>query len=143
MISDEVRMLANRMKSNPEEFVDNDIAFDGTYRPVKRGKWDVMANSLLNRTADLDVMFTPEEIELLRDTMYEITRPIILGAIVKAIISGDDHEKRQMELDLEDPFVVTRGKKHMRLTSAEVMHAQSIGMSLKEYALMLSKGKTK
>lgn len=126
MISDEVQMLVNRMRSNPEEFVDSEIAFDGTYRPVKRGKWDVMANSLLNKTPDLDVMFTPEEIELLRNTMREITRPVILGAIVKAIVCGDDYDKRQMELDLEDPFKYTAGRNRISIKASDIALLKSI-----------------
>jgi len=103
MISDEVQMLINRMKSNPEEFTAGHLEF-GTDRYEVRdlGKWDNLMNSIVNCKPDIETIFTPEEIKALRETVFEILRPIALGSIVKTIVGGastPEEMYEQMEME--------------------------------------------
>jgi hypothetical protein len=98
MISDEVRMLGNRMRSNPEEFYAGTVEFGNRPIASESRKWDSLMNSLVNDKPDMDILFTPEEIKYLRDTLKEVLRPMALATIVKTIVGGED--VAQMELDL-------------------------------------------
>lgn len=128
MISDEVRMLANRMRSNPEEFTNDDLAFSGLRR-VRSRPWDALMRSIVTNDSDLECMFTPEEIKLLRDTAKEILRPRALANIVKQIVGGVDKEQMELDLDAEDPFVYTRGQAGRRtsLTLTQLKALQAAG----------------
>lgn len=100
MISDEVRMLANRMKSNPEEFTPSYSDFGDRYRIRESRQWDNLMNSIVHNKPDIEKLFTHEEIELLRTTASEILRPVALATIVKQIVGGtprDEHEQIEME----------------------------------------------
>ena len=117
MISDEVRMLVNRMKSNPEEFIGDNINFGDRYRVREALNWDRLMNSLINDKPDIRVLFTPEEIELLRETAREVLRPVALGTIVKTIVGGDEPktnlqqllEAKQATLDYNTTWVPNGG----------------------------------
>jgi hypothetical protein len=101
MISDEVRMLLNRMRSNPEEFVDpNPRGFRADTIRASVGKWDTLMSSLVGNKPDLEFMFDPEEIEALRACAKELIQPKIRATIVKQIVGGED--KAQAELDLKE-----------------------------------------
>lgn len=104
MISDEVQMLINRMKSNPEEFNASQLEFGDTYEVRDFGKWNQLINSLVNQKPGLEIIFTPEEIKALRETLYEILRPAALGAIVKTIVGGDSETNLQMEMEYSHPY---------------------------------------
>jgi hypothetical protein len=116
MISDEVRMLGNRIRSNPEEFYAGTVEFGN--RPIAKEsrKWDSLMNSLVNNKPDMDILFTPEEIKYLRDTLKEVLRPMALATIVKTIVGGED--VAQMELDLEDSTVYN---KRTLITQADLL----------------------
>lgn len=101
MISDEVQMLINRMRSNPEEFTIDQPEFG-------EKKWALLMSNIVNNKPNLEIMFTPEEIKALRETASEILRPEALATIVRTIVGGDDTEtniqkllnaKRQMEMN--------------------------------------------
>jgi hypothetical protein len=98
MISDEVQMLINRMRSNPEEFTAGHLEFGDRYEVRNLGKWDNLMNSIVNRKPDIETIFTSEEIQTLRETAFEILRPIALGSIVKTIVGGDSETNLQMEM---------------------------------------------
>lgn len=120
MISDEVQMLINRMKSYPEEFTAGQVQF-GADRELRRiRRWDSLMNSIVNNKPDLEILFTAEEIKALRDTASKVLRPIALGSIVKQIVGGVE-AGRQMELDLEDSTVY---KKRRLITQAELLRMQ-------------------
>lgn len=129
MISNEVRMLSNRMLSHPEEFTNDDLAFSGLRRIQSNRPWDALMRSIVTNDSDLECMFTPEEIKLLRDTAKEILRPRALANIVKQIVGGEDKES-QLDLEFaEDPFVYTRGKAGRRtsLTLAQIKGLYAAG----------------
>jgi hypothetical protein len=98
MISDEVRMLLNRMETNPDEFFQDRLEFGDMYRVRESRTWDALMNSIIHNKPDLEVLFTPEEIKALRDKACEIARPRALATIVRTIVGGED--VAQMELDL-------------------------------------------
>lgn len=114
MISNEVTMLVNRMRSHPEEFVNDEMTFSGRHRLREVGRWDSLMQSIVTNNTDLECLFTPEEIKLLRDTATEILRPRALAKIVKEIVGGEQDEQVQRELDFEDPFVYTQGRSRQR-----------------------------
>lgn len=111
MISDEVRMLINRMRSYPEEFAVDQLNF-GADREVRRmRRWDNFMNSLVNRKPDIELIFNQEEIEALRQTASEILRPIALGTIVKQIVGGEEEEPQQMEMEYTHTPTASRAEK--------------------------------
>lgn len=122
MISDEVRMLVNRMRSNPDEFFQDRLDFGDMYRIRESRTWDSLMNSIIHNKPDLEVLFTPEEIKALRDTASEIARPRALATIVRTIVGGED--KPQMELDITDSTVY---KKRALITQAELMKLKATG----------------
>jgi hypothetical protein len=130
MISDEVKMLGNRMRSHPEEFTAGTIEFGDRYMVRESRKWDSFMNSLVNDKPDLDTLFTAEEIKYLKGIAKEILRPMALATIVKTIVGGEDYS--QMELD----FIA---KKRVKLSASQVMHAKSMGMTPAEYAKEITK----
>lgn len=102
MISNEVQMLINRMKSNPEEFAKGRMEFGDRHVESRLGKWDNLMNSIVNCKPDLESIFTYEEIKVLRETAFEILRPIALGSIVKTIVGGastPEEMYQQMEME--------------------------------------------
>lgn len=114
MISDEVQMLINRMKSNPEEFAIDQLRFGEGYEIRHLGKWNNLMDSLVNQKPDLAVIFNPEEIQALRETMFEILRPIALGSIVKTIVGGASTPKEmyeQMEMEYSHPYNTSNAEK--------------------------------
>lgn len=114
MISDEVQMLINRMKSNPEEFNASQLEFGDTYEVRDFGKWNQLINSLVNQKPGLEIIFTPEEIKALKETLYEILRPAALGAIVKTIVGGastPEEMYQQMEMEYSHPSTASRTEK--------------------------------
>jgi hypothetical protein len=122
MISDEVRMLGNRMRSNPEEFYAGTVEFGNRPIASESRKWDSLMNSLVNDKPDMDILFTPEEIKYLRDTLKEVLRPMALATIVKTIVGGED--VAQMEMDLTDSTVY---KKRALITQAELIKLKATG----------------
>ena len=123
-------MLANRMLSHPDEFTSDDLAFDGRRRTHIERRWDALMRSIVTNDTDLECMFTPEEIKLLRDTAREIIRPKALAKIVKDIVGGEDKKQMELDLDEEDPFVYTRGRMNKRstLTLADIQQMQATGV---------------
>lgn len=114
MISDEVQMLINRMKSNPEEFASQQLDFSDMYEIKRVGKWDNMMNSIVNRRPDIEAIFNAEEIQALRETAFEILRPIALGSIVKSIVGGastPEEMHHQMEMEYSHPSTASRTEK--------------------------------
>jgi hypothetical protein len=79
-------------------------------------------NSLVNDKPDMDILFTPEEIKYLRDTLKEVLRPMALATIVKTIVGGED--VAQMEMDLTDSTVY---KKRALITQAELIKLKATG----------------
>lgn len=118
MISDEVQMLINRMRSNPEEFTAGHLEFGDRYEVRNLGKWDNLMNSIVNRKPDIETIFTSEEIQTLRETAFEILRPIALGSIVKTIVGGDSETNLQMEME----YTHTPAK--ITLTRADLLKLQ-------------------
>jgi hypothetical protein len=111
MVSDEVRMLLNRMRSNPEEFVDpNPRGFRADTIRASVGKWDTLMSSLIGNKPDLEFMFDPEEIEALRACAKELIQPKIRATIVKQIVGGDE-EQRQMEMEYSHPYNTSNTEK--------------------------------
>jgi hypothetical protein len=107
MISDEVQMLINRMKSNPEEFAIDQLRLGEGYELRHLGKWNNLMDSLVNQKHDIETIFTPEEIKALRETIYEILRPIALGSIVKTIVGGANTPEEmyhQVEIEYNHPY---------------------------------------
>jgi hypothetical protein len=101
MISDEVRMLLNRMRSHPDEFINPEPrGFRTDTLRSNAGKWDTLMTSLIGNKPDLEFMFEPEEIEALRACAKELIQPKIRATIVKQIVGGED--KAQAELDLKE-----------------------------------------
>jgi hypothetical protein len=117
MISDEVRMLLNRMETNPNEFFQDRLEFGDMYRVRESRTWDSLMNSIIHNKPDLEVLFTPEEIKALRDKASEIARPRALATIVRTIVGGED--KPQMELDIADSVVYQNAK--FTVTQADLM----------------------
>ena len=96
MISNEVQMLINRMRSNPEEFAQEIVSLDdGRYRETR--KWTLLMNNIINDKPSLYILFTEEEVKALKQAATEILRPDALATIVKTIVGGDD--KAQMEME--------------------------------------------
>ena len=107
MISDEVQMLINRMKSNPEEFRQEIVGIDDS-KTMAMKKWTILMNGIVNNRPSLEIIFTPEELKALKQATTEMLRPEALATIVKTIVGGDDTEtniqkllnaKRQMEMN--------------------------------------------
>lgn len=114
MISDEVQMLINRMKSNPEEFTAGQVEFGDRYQVRESRRWDSLMNSIVNNKPDLEILFTPEEIKALRETATEVLRPIALGAIVKTIVGGastPEEMHHQMEMEYSHPYNTNNAEK--------------------------------
>lgn len=129
MISDEVRMLSNRMLSNPEEFITRDLEFGDRYEVRETRNWDKLMNSIVNNKPDLACMFTQEEIDHLRATVYEILRPKALGTIVKKIVGGKDdgeYEQKQMEMSYTHPYGTST------ITQADILRMKATGTALRE-----------
>jgi hypothetical protein len=120
MISDEVRMLINRMETNPHEFTAGQVEFGDRYQVREARRWDSLMNSIVNNKPDLEILFTAEEIKALRDTASKVLRPIALGSIVKQIVGGDE-DARQMELDIADSTVY---RKKALITKADLLKLQ-------------------
>lgn len=106
MISNEVQMLINRMRSNPEEFTVE--AEFGDSRTRETRNWTLLMSNIVNNKPSLEILFTPEEIKALRETASEILRPNALATIVKTIVGGGEEEtnlqkllnaKQQMEME--------------------------------------------
>jgi hypothetical protein len=129
MISDEVRMLLNRMETNPNEFFQDRLEFGDMYRVRESRTWDSLMNSIIHNKPDLEVLFTPEEIKALRDKASEIARPRALATIVRTIVGGED--KPQMELDITDSTVY---KKRALITQADLLRMQCDAEYLKNVA---------
>ena len=114
MISDEVQMLINRMKSNPHEFIAGQVEFGDRYRVRESRNWDNLMNSIVNNKPDLEILFTPEEIKALRETATEVLRPIALGSIVKTIVGGastPEEMYEQMEMEYSHPYNTNNAEK--------------------------------
>jgi len=128
MISDEVRMLLNRMETNPDEFIDLEpkgFRGDSLRADVlssNAGKWDTLMISLTADKPELSLMFEPEEIEALRAKAKQLIQARIRASIVKQIVGGED--KTQMEMDLTDSTVY---KKRTLLTQAELIKMKATG----------------
>jgi hypothetical protein len=123
MISDEVRMLLNRMETNPDEFIDPEPkGFRADVLRANTGKWDTLMMSLTSDKPELSMMFEPEEIEALRAKAKELIQARIRASIVKQIVGGED--KAQMEMDLTDSTVY---KKRTLLTQAELIKMKATG----------------
>lgn len=118
MISDEVQMLINRMRSNPEEFTAGQVQFGDRYEVRESRRWDSLMNSIVNNKPDLEILFTAEEIKALRDTASKVLRPIALGSIVKTIVGGDSETNLQMEME----YTHTPAK--ITLTRADLLKLQ-------------------
>lgn len=103
MISDEVRMLINRMETNPHEFTAGQVEFGDRYQVRESRRWDSLMDSIVNNKPDLEILFTAEEIKALRNTASKMLRPIGLGSIVKQIVGGEE-KQLQMELAYEHPY---------------------------------------
>lgn len=110
MISDEVKMLLERMKTNPEEFVNVD------WNPIGHSAWsfepfeDVRWGNLLKATMQTgkEYLFTEEELEVLQNAYAEVLRVRCKECIVKELVSNDQQEKaafrsKQMKL----PYATT------------------------------------
>ena len=138
MISDEVRMLVGRMKSNPEEFIGDNINFGDRYRVREALNWDRLMNSLINDKPDIRVLFTPEEIELLRETAREVLRPVALGTIVKTIVGGEEPktnlqqllEAKQATLDYNTTWVPNGGTVTLNNTPLTPLSAEEYAHKL-------------
>lgn len=147
MISDEVRMLINRMRSHPEEFTRGRINFGGQYnmreehRIREISRWDSLMNSIVNNKPDLEILFTAEEIKALRDTASKVLRPIALGSIVKQIVGGDEEDDYPREVQTEMSFeadssaYVRAGAKHMA-SAMDIQVAKKLNMELGNYLKM-------
>lgn len=101
MISDEVQMLINRMKSNPEEFAVDQIGLgDNIIRETR--KWTLLMSNIVNDKPSLYILFTEEEVKALREAVSEILRPEALATIVKSIVGGastPEEMHHQMEME--------------------------------------------
>lgn len=106
MISDEVRMLLNRMETNPDEFIAD--------RP-SASKWSPLMSSLLGNRPDLEFMFEPEELKALRVCVKHMMQKHVRANIVKQIVGGE--EEAQKELDLADSVVY----KKRTITQADLL----------------------
>ena len=121
MISDEVRMLLNRMETNPDEFVDP-VAHGFVPNTVMPHKWYQLLGALVENKPELSLAFEPEEVEALRSKLKELIQARIRASIVKQIVGGED--KAQMEMDLTDSTVY---KKRTLLTQAELIKMKATG----------------
>lgn len=97
MISDEVRMLLNRMETNPHEFVDP-VAHGFVPNTVMPHKWYQLLGALVENKPELSLAFEPEEVEVLRSKLKELIRARVKASIVKQIVGGDE-DARQMEME--------------------------------------------
>lgn len=104
MISDEVKMLGNRMRSHPDEFTAGTIEFGNRHNLRESRLWDSFMYSLVHNKPDLDILFTPEEVTYLKDIAREILRPMARATIVRTIVGGKD--RPQGELDFEETNAV-------------------------------------
>jgi hypothetical protein len=140
MISDEVKMLMNRMRSHPEEFAVDQLNF-GADREIRRmRRWDNFMNSLVNRKPDIELILNPEEIEALRQTATEILRPLALGTIVKQIVGGDEEDyprevQTEMSFEADSSAYVRAGAKHMA-SAMDIQVAKKLNMELGNYLKM-------
>jgi hypothetical protein len=140
MISDEVKMLMNRMRSHPEEFAVDQLNF-GADREIRRlRRWDNFMNSLVNRKPDLELIFNKEEIEALRQTATEILRPLALGTIVKQIVGGEEEDypkeiQTEMSFEADSSAYVRAGAKHMA-SAMDIQVAKKLNMKLGAYLNM-------
>ena len=115
MISDTVNMLLERMKTNPDEFVNKD------WDPVEHGAWtfepfeDVRWGNLLKSVFQTgkEHLFTDEELAAIKETYGEMLRARCQECIIKELISGEAEKEiafkaKQMELDL--PYTTMSAK---------------------------------
>jgi hypothetical protein len=128
MISDEVRMLLNRMETNPDEFVDP-VAHGFVPNTVMPHKWYQLLGALVENKPELSLAFEPEEVEALRSKLKELIRARVKASIVKHIVGGED--KLQMEMDLTDSTVY---KKRALITQADLLRMKCDAEYLKNVA---------
>lgn len=135
MISDEVQMLLNRMKTHPEEFFNpTPTGFrSDVVRAHTNGKWDTLMTSLLNNKADLEFMFDPEEIEALRACAKEAIQERIRATIVRQIVGGEG--EAQGELNIEIDTYATDSAKYVA-SMVDVQTAKKLKMELGNYLKM-------
>lgn len=134
MISDEVRMLLNRMKTHPEEFVDpNPRGFRADSLRSSVGKWDTLMASLLGNKPDLEFMFDPEEIEVLKASAKELVQSKVRATIVKQIVGGEEREQR--ELDFDPHNHVADSARYMA-TAIDMQVAKKLNVELGSYLKM-------
>ena len=95
MISDTVNMLLERMKTNPDEFVNKD------WDPVEHGAWtfepfeDVRWGNLLKSVFQTgkEHLFTDEELVVLKKAYGEMLRARCQECIIKELVNND-HQKQ-------------------------------------------------
>lgn len=132
MISDEVRMLINRMRSNPEEFAVAQLNFGADRELRVARRWDNFMHSLVNRKPDIELIFNQEELEALRQTASEILRPLALGTIVTHIVGGE--EKEQAEFAFE-PEELAQSPRYIA-SAVDIQVAKKLKMELGNYLKM-------
>jgi hypothetical protein len=101
MISNEVQMLINRMRSNPEEFMADQVEF-GESRTKEVKKWTLLMSNIVSDKPSLYILFTEEEVKALREAATEILRPAALATIVKSIVGGaNTPEEMYQQMEME------------------------------------------
>jgi len=100
MISNEVQMLINRMRSNPEEFAQGIVSLDDGR--TRETRWTLLMNNIVNDKPSLYILFTEEEVKALKQAATEILRPDALATIVKTIVGGaNTPEEMYQQMEME------------------------------------------
>ena len=131
MISDTVNMLLERMKTNPDEFVNSewDPVADPAWsnEPFSNTRWGNLIKAMYQTGAE--TMFIDEELEALKKAYGELLRTRCQECIVKELVSNEhqkeiDFRAKQMELDL--PYTTMSAKMTTSLGQSIVQTKQDM-----------------
>ena len=115
MISDTVNMLLERMKTNPDEFVNSewDPVADPAWsnEPFSNTRWGNLIKAMYQTGAE--TMFIDEELEALKKAYGELLRTRCQECIVKELVSNE-HQKeidfRAKQMDLPYTTMTTQNR---------------------------------
>lgn len=113
-----LRMLVDRMKEHPKEFVNSDwnpISFNAWEKePFEDVRWGNLIRAML--TSGRELMFDDEEVDYIKFHYKQLLRQQIDGCIVKELIGGEkekeiDFKERQMDLPYMSQSTILRKTK--------------------------------
>jgi hypothetical protein len=84
-INQGIRILAARIRSNPDEFIDD------TGRMLTRGRWRDITDMISIRRDGRHNIFTQEELELVDSALYDVARERFAAKVMSQLFADDEH----------------------------------------------------